>query len=136
MKSLIYLVGILLSVLILELAACSGSAVRIQDKDKAEATQAAPVPAEIAGKTLYTNACATCHGPTGEGVPGLAKDMTSSEFVARKSDAELVEFIKEGRDASDPLNTTSVAMPPKGGNPALSDQDLYHIVAYLRTIHK
>ena len=134
MKSLIYPAGILLSVLILELAACSGSAVRIQDK--AEATQAAPVPAEIAGKILYTNACAACHGPAGEGVPGLAKDMTSSEFVARKSDAELVEFIKEGRDASDPLNTTGVAMPPKGGNPALSDQDLYHIVAYLRTIHK
>jgi hypothetical protein len=26
-------------------------------------------------------------------------------------------------------------MPPKGGNPALSDEDLIDIIAYIRTIH-
>jgi mono/diheme cytochrome c family protein len=88
------------------------------------------------GKELFTQTCAACHGPTGEGVEGLGKDLTSSEFIAGKSDDALVEFIKAGRPTDDPLNTTGVAMLPKGGNPALSDQDLYDIVAYIRTLQK
>ena len=51
------------------------------------------------------------------------------------SDEELVEFVKVGRRPSDPLNITGVDMPPKGGSPALSDEDLYDIVAFIRTIH-
>jgi disulfide bond formation protein DsbB len=89
----------------------------------------------VAGQTLFTS-CAACHGPTGEGIPGLGKDLTSSEFVSGKTDAELVSFIKVGRDPSDPLNTTGIAMPPKGGNPALSDEDLFNILAYIRSIQK
>jgi disulfide bond formation protein DsbB len=89
-----------------------------------------------AGQKIFSSTCAACHGPAGEGVPGLGKDMTSSEFIAGKTDQELVDFIKVGRDPSDPLNSTGVAMPVKGGNPSLSDQDLYDIVAYIRTIHK
>ena len=88
-----------------------------------------------AGQALFAS-CAACHGPTGEGIPGLGKDLTSSEFVADKTDDELVNFIKVGRDPSDPLNTTGIAMPPKGGNPALSDEDLFNILAYLRSIRK
>jgi copper(I)-binding protein len=87
------------------------------------------------GKELFT-ACSACHGPAGEGVPGLGKDMTQSEFIGEKTDDELVEFIKAGRPASDSLNTTGVNMPPKGGNPALSDEDLYDIVAYMRSLQK
>src|SRR6185503_3672777 len=74
-----------------------------------------------AGQTLFAS-CAACHGPTGGGIPGLGKDLTSSEFVSGKTDDELISFIKVGRDPSDPLNTTGIAMPPKGGNPALSDE--------------
>jgi hypothetical protein len=33
----------------------------------------------------------------------------------------------------DPLNTTGIQMPPKGGNPLLEDQDLRDIVALIRT---
>jgi putative membrane-bound dehydrogenase-like protein len=88
------------------------------------------------GQKLFTSTCAACHGPQGEGVAGLGKDITRSEFIASQGDNELVKFIKNGRNPDDPLNTTGVAMPPKGGNPAFSDQDLYHIVAYIRTIHQ
>ena len=42
--------------------------------------------------------------------------------------------IQVGRPAGDPLNDTGVDMPPRGGNPSLSDEDLAHIVAYLRTL--
>jgi disulfide bond formation protein DsbB len=80
--------------------------------------------------------CAACHGPTGEGVKGLGKDMTHSEFIAGLSDAELLEFIKKGRPIDDPLNTTGVMMPPKGGNPTLSDAQLTDIIAFIRSIHQ
>jgi mono/diheme cytochrome c family protein len=110
------------------LAACGGGA----PAEVAQVSRGEP----NAGKDLFTSTCSACHGPTGQGVEGLGKDMTSSEFIAGKSDDELVSFIKVGRDPSDPLNTTGVAMPPKGGNPALSEDDLYDIVAYIRTIHK
>lgn len=130
----------LLAALLLFLAACGGS-----DKESAPAPteppaaqQEAAVPAgdATAGKELFVSSCAACHGPAGEGVQGLGKDMTQSEFIAGLSDAELLEFVKTGRDSSDPLNTTGVAMPPKGGNPALTDAQLMDIVAYVRSIHQ
>lgn len=102
-------------------------------------TEPPPTPAPagdpVKGQELFVT-CAACHGPNGEGVEGLGKDMTASEFIASKSDDELVEFIKVGRAPDDPLNTTGVAMLPKGGNPALSDEDLYDIVAFIRTLQQ
>nr|WP_290669257.1 cytochrome c [Ardenticatena sp.] len=88
------------------------------------------------GEQLYAQSCAACHGPDARGIQGLGKNLRSSEFVKGLSDDELVEFIKKGRDTSDPANTTGVAMPPKGGNPSLTDQDLYDIVAYIRSIEE
>lgn len=88
------------------------------------------------GKELFVGTCAACHGPTAEGIPGLGKDLTTSEFVAGLSDAELLEFIKKGRPIDDPLNTTGVEMPPRGGNMTLTDDDLRDIIAYIRSLHK
>jgi disulfide bond formation protein DsbB len=90
----------------------------------------------VRGQQLYTTTCAACHGPNGEGVQGLGKDMRHSEFIASLSDEELLAFLKVGRDMSDPLNTTGVAMPPKGGNPALSDEQMLDIIAFMRSIHE
>jgi hypothetical protein len=66
----------------------------------------------------------------------LGKDMTTSPFIADLSDADLLTFIKTGRGVDDPLNTTGVAMPPKGGNPAISDEQLMDIISFMRSIHK
>ncbi|MCS7041030.1 MAG: cytochrome c, partial [Caldilineales bacterium] len=90
----------------------------------------------IKGEQLFVVTCAACHGPKGEGVQGLGKDMTTSPFIASQTDEQLLEFIKKGRDTSDPANTTGVAMPPKGGNPALTDEQLLDIIAYMRTLQK
>jgi mono/diheme cytochrome c family protein len=131
MKKTILPIAALLLVLALAMTACGG------DKAPAEPPPAsAPSGNAAEGEPLFTQTCAACHGPTGEGVEGLGKDMTTSEFIAGKSDDELVEFIKVGRAPDDPLNTTGVAMLPKGGNPSLSDEDLYNIVAYIRTLQK
>jgi mono/diheme cytochrome c family protein len=88
------------------------------------------------GQQLFVSTCAACHGPNGEGVKGLGKDLITSEFTKGLADDELMAFIKRGRDMSDPLNTTGIAMPPKGGNPALQDEQIVDIIAFLRSIHK
>ena len=88
----------------------------------------------VAGKAKFDGTCISCHGPDAKGIQGLGKDLTISEFVKSQSDAELVSFIQKGRPASDPANTVGVDMPPKGGNPALSDLDILNIVAYMRSL--
>ncbi|MDX1521244.1 MAG: cytochrome c [Anaerolineae bacterium] len=102
--------------------------------------EAAPVQASLGnpdkGQELFTATCGACHGQKGQGVPGLGKDMTASPIIADNDDEALVEFIKVGRDPSDPRNTTGVAMPANGGNPALTDDDLYDIVAFIRALQE
>lgn len=95
-----------------------------------------PIGDATAGKEAYSKTCVSCHGPDAKGMPNLGKDLTTSEFVKSKTDVELVEFLKVGRPASDPLNTQGVDMPPKGGNPALTETDLKNIVSFIRTINK
>lgn len=133
----------LLMLLVLLLAACGGrkseAASPAPDQAAAPAAeeQAAAVQGDPAkGEQLFQTGCNACHGPDATGVQGLGKSLHAgeSEFVSTQSDDELVEFIKKGRQPGEPGNTTGVAMPPKGGNPALSDEDIYHIVAWLRTL--
>lgn len=87
------------------------------------------------GIVLYNTSCVACHGPDGVGVDGLGKPWVDSEFITSQTDAELIAFIKVGRSTSDPANTTGVDMPAKGGNPALDDEDLADLVAYMRTLN-
>jgi disulfide bond formation protein DsbB len=86
------------------------------------------------GKAKFAGTCTSCHGQDAKGMQGLGKNLHSNTFIGAMSDEEVVAFLKKGRPATDPLNTTKVDMPPKGGNPALSDQDLLDIVAFLRTL--
>jgi mono/diheme cytochrome c family protein len=141
MKCVSYLNLVLLIILAVSLSACGGGSASSGSagggsSSSQEAAPADPAGDAAAGKDVFVGTCSACHGPEGKGIPGLGKDMTTSEFIAGKTDAELVDFIKVGRDPSDPLNTTGVAMPPKGGNPALSDDDLFDVVAFIRTIHE
>ncbi|GAB4580561.1 MAG: hypothetical protein Fur0022_33030 [Anaerolineales bacterium] len=105
------------------LTACGGSA-----------AQPTPIGDATAGKAKFESTCIACHGVDGKGMPNLGKDLTTSEFVKTTSDLDLVAFITQGRPPGDPANTTGVDMPPKGGNPALTEDDLKNIVSYLRTL--
>jgi disulfide bond formation protein DsbB len=89
-----------------------------------------------AGEPLFNSTCSACHGPDAKGMPNLGKDLTTSEFLKERSDAEMLDFVLIGRTAGDPLNDTGVDMPPRGGNPALSNDDIYDIIAYLRTLEE
>jgi len=99
---------------------------------------AAPTPFgdSVAGQAAFTSTCATCHGADALGVTGLGKDLTTSQFLRDQTDEQMLAFLLAGRPSSDPLNTTGVDMPPKGGNPAFTEDDLKNVVAYLRTIQQ
>ncbi len=88
------------------------------------------------GQKYFAQTCSACHGMDAKGLPKLGKDLTTSKFVVEKTDPQLLDFLKQGRLATDPLNTTGVAMPPKGGNPAFNDQQLMDVISYLRQIHQ
>jgi len=58
----------------------------------------------------------------------------ASDFFNARTDDEVLAFIIEGRAVDHHDNTTGVAMPPRGGYPNISDEQIIGIIAYLRTI--
>lgn len=123
-------------VLSLALAACGGGGGGAAPATEAPQATATPAGDPVAGKAQFDTVCIACHGPGGVGVTGLGKPFTTSEFLLTVNDQELLAFVKTGRPISDPANTTGVDMPPKGGNPALTDEQLIDIIAYIRTLHE
>lgn len=86
------------------------------------------------GNKLFHTTCIACHGKGGVGVQGNGKALVKNEFIKGLNDDALLAFIKSGRSPTDPKNTTGIQMPPKGGNPALSEDDILDIISYLRTL--
>lgn len=81
------------------------------------------------GEAIYKQTCVACHGAGGAGsLPG-APDLTKASGPLAKPDAALFKNIKEGfQSPGSPL-----AMPPKGGNPALTDEDIRSVIQYMRS---
>ena len=129
----IIIIAILALVLLFGVAACGRSSGDAPDPTDKEAAPDSGGDA-LGGQEIYAGLCVACHGPDATGVEGLGKNLIESEFVASKTDSELVAFIAEGRPASHEENTTGVDMPPRGGNPSLTDDDLLSVVAYLRSL--
>lgn len=125
MNNKFLLVTVLFALSALFLVACGGSA---------EPTYS---PEDIAeGEATFASTCSACHGQDAKGLPNLGKDLTTSEYVRDNDDDTLLILLKEGRPSGHELNTTGVDMPPKGGNPSLTDEDLIKVVAYLRSINQ
>jgi arylsulfatase A-like enzyme len=57
-----------------------------------------------------------------------------ADYVSARSDAELIAFVKSGRDARSPDNFSGQAMPAYGGQISLTDAQITAIVAHLRKI--
>src|SRR5713226_287857 len=100
---------------------------------------ASPSPSAVAlpgdpnkGATLYGQNCATCHGVNLEGGIGATLNpMDKLPGVANPLDPDfLIQIITNGRQpqAGDPK---SIAMPAKGGNSNLTDQDIKDLAAYI-----
>jgi disulfide bond formation protein DsbB len=89
----------------------------------------------VKGQVAFESTCISCHGNDGQGLPGSGKNLVKkSDWMKKQDDAALLAFVKTGRPTTDPLNTTQVDMPPRGGNPALTDEDLTNIIAYVRSL--
>jgi len=83
-------------------------------------------------KKTYGYDCAMCHGATGDGKTDLAKDMkltlsdwTTPNGLAGKSDGDLFEIIRKGKDK----------MPPEEANRA-KDDEVWNLVTYIRSMSK
>lgn len=84
------------------------------------------------GATVFGQNCATCHGANLEG--GIGASLNPIDKLPGVPDsldpAFLIDIITNGRQpqAGDPKQ---VAMPAKGGNSALTDQDVKDLAAYI-----
>lgn len=80
-----------------------------------------------AGRRVYQSTCIACQGRDGRGAVAGAPDFTKNGGVLAKPHQVMVDHIKNGfREPGAPM-----AMPPKGGNASLTDQDLDNVHAYL-----
>lgn len=85
---------------------------------------------KIRGEALYTQHCASCHGPNGD--PGrdpvlVGTHLSNPVFLAQASDAFLTYAIANGRTGT----TMAAYSQAKGG--ALSDKDIEDIVTLIRS---
>lgn len=80
------------------------------------------------GKALYEQSCLVCHGEEGDAaMPGVA-DLSGTNGPLSKNDKQLAKAIREGVQSEG----ATMAMPPLGGNPQLTDQDIQNIIHYMR----
>jgi disulfide bond formation protein DsbB len=86
----------------------------------------------VEGERLYQQSCAICHGADAHGLPNLGVSLVDSEIVNGGSDAVVVAIIRDGVTIDDPRNTSGAVMPPSGGRPDLSDDQLLSILHYVR----
>ncbi len=82
-----------------------------------------------AGKAVYDKKCKTCHGPAGEGNPGMAKVLGTtitplgSDEVQKMPDADLKKVVMQGKGKMKPIT-------------GLTDADVDNVVAHVRTLKK
>ena len=80
------------------------------------------------GKETYNQTCISCHGGDGKGAfPGVP-DFTDKDGRLSKSDDVLKKHVIEGYQSPG----SAMAMPPKGGNPNLSESDIDRVLSYIR----
>lgn len=80
------------------------------------------------GQLVYNGTCIACHGSDGTGsLPGVP-DLTGKTGLLSQDDAVLLGRMADGFQSPG----SSMAMPPKGGNPALTDADLSAVLKYMR----
>ena len=97
------------------------------------AGKAAAVDPMVEGKKLFTT-CATCHQPTGQGVPGVFPPLAASEWVNGSED-RVIRILLSGLSGPVKVAGTSYnnAMPAFGpGGYGWSDDKIAHVLTYVR----
>jgi mono/diheme cytochrome c family protein len=85
-----------------------------------------------AGKELYTKNCRGCHGPEAKGEGPMApkdshpSNLTDQEWTRGSSDGEIFAVLRDGAGPKFIM---------KGYKARMTDQDMWSIVNYLRSIN-
>lgn len=80
------------------------------------------------GEQVYEQSCIVCHADDGSGaMPGVTDLSTNREWSNLK-DAQLLTLLKNGIQKPG----ATVIMPPLGGNPDLSEDDLKAVISFMR----
>lgn len=80
------------------------------------------------GKAVYETTCFACHGKDGKGaIPGVP-DFTKNNGPLNQPDDVLFDHVKNGFQSPGSM----MPMPPLGGNPDLTDQDIRDAIFFLR----
>ncbi len=80
------------------------------------------------GETVFQSACIACHGVDGAGaLPGVL-DLTAADSPLGQPDAVLLKRTIEGFQRPN----STLPMPPRAGNPDLSDEELMAAIRYMR----
>lgn len=82
----------------------------------------------MTGKEIYEKTCIACHGANGKGVVPGAANFTDANGPMSKSDKDLLAHIINGYQTPG----SPMAMPARGGNPALTNDDLKDALKYIR----
>lgn len=88
------------------------------------------------GREVFTQACAPCHGETGRGDGPAAAALTDSEGGAVHP-ADLTGVLGSGPEPGDTFRTIATGItgtPMAGFRDALNDEDIWAVVAYLKTL--
>lgn len=86
-------------------------------------------PDKAHGEKLYNTTCVACHGNNGKGsIPGVPDLRGQDSRLVQKD----LEMLLHNVDAGYRSPGSMLAMPPKGGNAKLSEQDLVDILNYMR----
>jgi nitrite reductase (NO-forming) len=98
----------------------------------APARTVVPVAAKVdVGEQIYAAACASCHQPTGLGLPGVFPPLAGSDYLAAKPAAVLIGHVIDGLQGPLTVNGTTYngAMPPLGH---LDDAQIAAALSYVR----
>lgn len=80
------------------------------------------------GKSVYERTCIACHGKNGKGaIPGVPP-LGGKGGRLEKPDPELIRNTINGMRSPG----SSLGMPPKGGDPSLTEQDAAAVLQYMR----
>jgi len=92
--------------------------------------------ANVLGRKIYRNLCATCHGKDGEGVESLAPPLQHSEYVSgspRRLALVLLHGLAGPVHVNGVLYELNGTMPGLANNPDFTDVDIQNIIKYLQS---
>lgn len=91
-------------------------------------TSTAGASSGLSGKAIFNQTCVSCHGADGKGAFAGVPDLTHPGGRLSKPDDVLLNHMANGFQSPG----SPMAMPPRGGNANLSDDDLREVLKYLR----